>query len=191
MQCSQDLHIHTVFSVGDSSVSEQQTLELIAKINHAKIIGISDHFEYIGEESFENYSKQVSSFGFKVGTEVDGRNYVDEASSLDFDYYFYHCWDIKNDYEGIEKLLHTGKPVIISHPHVTDTQLNKIPTQCYLEINNRYIYRYDWNDYYKDYINKFKFVLSSDAHQPHWLNQSAAKHVAEQLGIKETILFQD
>lgn len=189
MQCNQDLHIHTVFSVGDSAVTEQQTLELIAKINHAKIIGISDHFEYIGEENFKNYRDQVISFGFKVGTEVDGRNYVDEASSLDFDYYFYHCWDMKNDYRGIEKLLNTGKPVIISHPHVTDTQLSKIPAECYLEINNRYICRYDWNDYYKNHVNKFKFVLSSDAHQPHWLNQSAALHVAEQLGIKETILF--
>ena len=189
LQCNQDLHIHTVFSVGDSAVSEQQTLDLISKINHAKIIGISDHFEYLGEDKFEYYKERVSSFGFKVGTEVDGKDFVNEASSLDFEYYIYHCWDNKNDYKGIEKLLGSGKPVIIAHPHVTDTDLGKIPPECYLEINNRYVYRYDWHKYFRDYIDKFKFVLSSDAHQPHWLNQNVARHVAAQLGIKESIIF--
>lgn len=187
--CNQDLHIHTVLSYGDSAVSEKQTLELISEIKHATIIGISDHFEYIGKDKFEYYHERVSSFGFKVGTEVDGKNFVNEASLMNFDYYFYHCWDIKNDYKGIEKLLSTGKPVIISHPHVTDTQLNKVPEECFIEINNRYIYRYDWYNYFKDYTEKFNFVLSSDAHQPHWLNQSAARYAAEQLGVKETILF--
>jgi hypothetical protein len=108
---------------------------------------------------------------------------------LDFDYYFYHCRDSDNDYKGIKKLLSTGKPVIISHPYVTDTQLDRIPEECYMEINNRYIYKYDWYNYFKDYTEKFNFILSSDAHQPHWLTQSAARYVAEQLGVKETILF--
>ena len=48
---TQDLHIHTIFSTGDSAVSREQTVELVAEINHAKIIGISDHFEYIGDEN--------------------------------------------------------------------------------------------------------------------------------------------
>ena len=191
MQCNQDLHIHTTFSTGDSAVTEDQTLEMIAEINHARIIGISDHFEYIGRDNFGHYSERVRSFGFKVGTEVDGQNYVNEAAALDFDYYLYHCWDAKDDYQGIDRLLDTGKPVIISHPYVTDTRLDKIPERCYIEINNRYIYRYDWHNFFKEHINRFKFVLSSDAHQPHWLNQNAAQHVAEQLGIKETILFQE
>ncbi len=188
-QCAQDLHIHTVFSTGDSAVAEEQTVELIAKINHAKITGISDHFEYIHKKKFDFYKESVSSLGFKTGTEIDGKKYVNEASSLDFDYYIYHCWDARNDYKGIEKLLDTGKPVIIAHPHVTDTELGKIPAECYIEINNRYIYRYDWHNYFKDHVDRFRFVLSSDAHQPHWLNQNVAKYVAGQLGIQETILF--
>jgi len=187
--CNQDLHIHTVFSVGDSAVVPQQTLDLISKINHAKIIGISDHFEYIGAENFKDYHKQVSSFGFLTGTEVDGKNYVKEAASLDFDYYIYHCRDSENDYIGIDKLLSTGKPVIIAHPYITDTKLSKIHPDCSLKINNRHIFKYDWYSYLKDYKDKFRFVLSSDAHQPHWLNQNAARFVAEQLGINETILF--
>lgn len=187
--CNQDLHIHTVFSVGDSAVSEEQTLELISRIKHAKIIGISDHFEYIGEEKYEEYKEGVIKYKFKLGTEVDGKEFVKEASMLDFDYYLYHCYDSKNDYKGIDTLLNTGKPVIIAHPEMTDTRLNKIPSECYLEINNRYISRYDWYNYFKDYKDKFNFILSSDAHQPHMLNQNAAKYVADQLGIKETILF--
>jgi histidinol phosphatase-like PHP family hydrolase len=187
--CNQDLHIHTVFSYGDGVIVPQQTLELISKINHAKITGISDHFEYIGAENFENYRKRVSSFGFIVGIEVDGKNYVREAAGLDFDYYIYHCWDAKNDYKGIDTLLATSRPVIIAHPYMTDTRLSRIPTECYLEINNRYIFRYDWYNYLKDFTEKFRFVLSSDAHQPHWLNQNAARYVADQMGISETILF--
>jgi histidinol phosphatase-like PHP family hydrolase len=190
-QCNQDLHIHTVFSVGDGAVAPEQTLDLIYKIKHAKIIGISDHFEYIGIEKYEEYKEGVLKYGFKLGTEVDGKEFVKEASMLDFDYYLYHCRDSNNDYKGIDTLLNTGKPVIIAHPCMTDTRLSKIPPECYLEINNRYIYRYDWYNYFKDYIDKFNFILSSDAHQPHMLNQNAARYVADQLGIKETILFPD
>ena len=189
--CNQDLHIHTVFSVGDSAVSQEQTLDLISKIRHAKIIRISDHFEYIGIEKYEEYKEGVLKYNFKLGTEVDGKEFVKEASMLDFDYYLYHCYDSQNDYKGIDTLLNTGKPVIIAHPEMSDTRLSKIPPECYLEINNRYIFRYDWYNYYKDYKDKFTFILSSDAHQPHWLNQNAAKYVADQLGIKETILFSD
>lgn len=190
-QCNQDLHIHTVFSIGDSVVSEEQTLDLIYKIKHAKIIGISDHFEYIGIDKYEEYKKGVLEYNFKLGTEVGGKEFVKEAAMLDFDYYLYHCYDSNNDYKGIETLLNTGKPVIISHPEMSDTQLSKIPPECYLEINNRYISKYDWYNYYKDFKNKFSFIISSDAHQPHWLNQNAARYVADQLGIKETILFSD
>jgi len=189
--CNQDLHIHTVFSVGDSAVAQEQTLDLISKIKHAKIIGISDHFEYIGIEKYEEYKKGIIKYDFKLGTEVDGKEFVKEASMLDFEYYLYHCRDSNNDYKGIETLLNTGKPVIIAHPYMTDTRLSKIPPECDLEINNRYIFRYDWYNYFKDYKDKFNFILSSDAHQPHWLNQNAAKYVADQLGIKETILFSD
>ena len=74
---TQDLHIHTIFSTGDSAVSREQTVELVAEINHAKIIGISDHFEYIGDENYKKYKESVTSFRFKLGTEVDGHKWVD------------------------------------------------------------------------------------------------------------------
>src|SRR4030043_298865 len=97
---------------------------MVSKINHAKIIGISDHFEYIGEANYIKYRESVTSFRFKLGTEVDGHKWVDLALSYDFDYY-----------------------------------------------------------------NKFRFVLSSDAHQPNWLNLNVSRFVASELGVQEVILF--
>ncbi len=44
---SQDLHIHTTWSYGDTAVAEQQTIEFIAGVRHARTIGISDHYEFI------------------------------------------------------------------------------------------------------------------------------------------------
>jgi hypothetical protein len=41
------------------------------------------------------------------------------------------------------------------------------------------------------YVNSRHFVISSDAHQPNWLNQNVARHVCQVLGIRETILFPD
>jgi hypothetical protein len=32
-------------------------------------------------------------------------------------------------------------------------------------------------------------VISSDAHQPNWLNQTLARYVARELEIQETLLF--
>lgn len=46
----QDLHIHTVYSVGDSAVVKEQTIDLVKQIRHASIIGISDHYEYLVDE---------------------------------------------------------------------------------------------------------------------------------------------
>ena len=40
----QDLHIHTVYSVGDSAVVPEQTPSLIHNVGYAEIIGIADHF---------------------------------------------------------------------------------------------------------------------------------------------------
>lgn len=185
----QDLHIHTIFSAGDSAVVAEQTLELISKVKHAKMIGISDHFESITSEYYPTYRKAVSSYGFKVGTEVDGARSVAEAASLDFDYYLYHCRDEADDYNGIETLLMTDKPVIIAHPYAFDTKLHRIPNECYIEINNRYIWRFDWRNYLSDYVDDFRFILSSDAHQPNWLNQNVSQYVAKELGITETMVF--
>jgi hypothetical protein len=39
-------------------------------------------------------------------------------------------------------------------------------------------------------VNRFEFVISSDAHQPNWINQTVARHVAERLGVRERLLFQ-
>ena len=83
----QDLHIHTVFSTGDSAVMPEQTVELIASVRHAEIIGVSDHFEYIRDDCFERYRAAVTSFGFKLGTEVAGGDYADEAAGYPVDYY--------------------------------------------------------------------------------------------------------
>lgn len=185
----QDLHIHTVFSAGDSAVVPQQTLDLIAEIKHAEIIGISDHFDYLTGEVYEKYSRQVKAKGFLAGTEVDGADWVSDAVEHSFDYYIYHCYNHPRDYRAIDLLLETGKPIIIAHPYALDTNLNKIPVECYIEINNRYIWRFDWKNILQDHISRFNFIFSSDAHQPNWLNQNIARYVGQYLGIKETILF--
>lgn len=187
---NQDLHIHTIFSNGDSAIVAEQTPELVYRISHARIIGISDHFEYINnEENYNSYCKSLRHYNFKIGTEINGHEFVKMAMTFNFDYYLYHCWDKEADYKAIKFLLNTNKPVIIAHPYACDTNLDKIPRECYLELNNRYLYRYDWFNYLKNYTLEFKFVLGSDAHQPHWLNQNVAIMVAKQLGIKESILF--
>jgi histidinol phosphatase-like PHP family hydrolase len=186
---TQDLHIHTVFSTGDSAVSKEQTVELVANVNHAKIIGISDHFEYIENDNYLKYKETVTGFHFKLGTEVEGYKWVDSALNHDFDYYIYHCWDNPKDYKGLEKLMSGRKPVIVAHPYAIGTNLDKIPENSIVEINNRYISRYDWRVFFSGYLNKFRFVLGSDAHQPYWLNLNVSRYVANELGIREEILF--
>jgi histidinol phosphatase-like PHP family hydrolase len=99
----QDLHIHTTYSTGDSSVVPEQTVALVAAVHHARTVAISDHFE--------------------------------------------------------------------------------------IEINNRYVWRTDWKQYYGPFKERFRFVLGSDAHQPNWLGQSIARYVAAQLGVKEHLVF--
>jgi hypothetical protein len=101
----------------------------------------------------------------------------------------YHCYDRDADYRGLERLLATGKPVIVAHPHMLDTNLERVPEQCLVEINNRYIWRCDWRDYYGPFRERFRFVISSDAHQPNWLNQTVAAYVAKQLGLQEQLVF--
>lgn len=189
LQVPQDIHIHTVFSTLDSMVVEEQTMQLIASVQHAEIIGISDHLECLSPDSLKLYIAEVKKYGFKLGTEVDGHTWIDTAMAHPFDYYLYHCFDTDEDYKGASKLLLTGKPVIISHPAFIDTDLSRVPEQCYVEINNRYIWRCDWDNYFTPFLNKFKFIISSDAHQPWMLNQVVARHVANELGIKEEMLF--
>jgi len=188
MQVPQDLHIHTIFSHMDSAVVPEQTPELIASVRHARILGISDHFEHFSHQ-FEKYQERLRKLGLHVGTEVDGSDYVDAAASLDFEYFIYHCRDWASEYRGIETLLSTGKPVIIPHPMMLNTNLKKVPPQCYIEINNRYVWRDDWKTKLAPFARDFSFVIGSDAHQPHWLSQNVARYVAREMGIKETILF--
>jgi hypothetical protein len=71
-----------------------------------------------------------------------------------------------------------------------DTNLDRVPPQCLVEINNRYVWRCDWGRFYGPYVSRFEFVISSDAHQPNWINQTVARHVAERLGVRERLLFQ-
>ena len=185
----QDLHIHTVFSSGDTAVVKEQTVELISQIRHAEIIGISDHFEYLQYNTYDIYKKEVMKYNFKIGTEVDGHKSVNAAVALEFDYYIYHCWDNEKDYRAIDQLLLTEKPVIIAHPYATGTQLNKVPSECLMEINNRYVFRYNWKAFFSGHLSRFRFVMNSDAHQPNWLNLNVSRYVANELGIEETLLF--
>ena len=112
----QDLHIHTVFSTGDSAIVREQTPEFIFKIRHAQVIGISDHFEYIVDpDIFNIYEKELRRYGFYVGTEISGFSLISKAIKTNCDYFVYHCSEDK-DYKAVELLLDTKKPVIIAHP---------------------------------------------------------------------------
>lgn len=186
----QDLHIHTIFSQDDSSVIKEQTLEMISFANHAEIVGISDHFEMFMPEMYEEYCDKLREFNFHIGTEVNGHASVDMAMEYDFEYYIYHCWGhVDKDYQGLEKLQSSGKPIIVAHPYAIGTDLGKIPQNSIVEINNRYIWRFNWKKLLLPYISKFNWIFSSDAHQPNWLNQQIARNVGKELKIQETILF--
>ena len=187
--CVQDLHIHTVFSTGDGAIVQEQTVDLIASVRHAETIGISDHFEYIRGEEFESYSKAVRLHGFRLGTEVDGGKDASEAAGYPVEYYVYHCPDESRHYAGLDRLLETGKPVIVAHPLYMGTDLDRLPEDCFVEINNRYIWRSDYRSLLAPYTRRLSFVLSSDAHQPNWLNQNVARYVPSELGVSETLLF--
>ncbi len=187
----QDLHIHTVFSSGDSAVAPEQTVAIVAQFRHARIIGISDHIEYIYGKEFDTYKRTLALHRFHVGVEVQDHTWVDRALELDTEYYIYHCRDKTKEYKGAEKLLSKGLPVIIAHPQFMETDLSKVPEGCIVEINNRYVWRGNWRSYYTPYLAKFRFIIGSDAHQPFWLNQHIARSVAKELGVEETILFSD
>jgi hypothetical protein len=184
----QDLHIHTTFSRLDSAVVPEQTVALVAAVRHADVVGISDHLESIGE-IFDTYADEVRAHGLRVGTEVNGAEWVRLAAQLRAEYYVYHCRDRSEDYRGAEKLLATGRPVIVAHPLVLHTNLERVPPQCLIEINNRYVWRDSWLEGLGPYVRRFGFILGSDAHQPHWLNQNVARYVARELGVRETLLF--
>jgi len=190
VQVPQDLHIHTVFSHMDHSVVPEQTVALIAEVNHAKIIGISDHLECIYPSRVDDYLDEIRKFGLHAGIEVNGGDWAGIATTIDVEYYIYHCFDNAADYRGAAKLLATGKPVIIAHPQFLGTDLEKVPEGCYIEINNRYVWQRDWKSgYYTNVKDKFNFVVGSDAHQPNWLNQNLARHVLTTLQLTETVLF--
>ncbi len=189
MMLQQDLHIHTTYSASDDSVVPEQTISLVAAVKHAKIVGISDHFENLVDGRFETYEGEVRRAGLKLGVEVNGHAWVAEATGYVVDYYIFHCRDVNADYRCLDRLLATGKPVIIAHPNALGTDLNRVSLECLIEINNRYVWRTDWMRYYGPVKDRFKFVIGSDAHQPHWLGQDFARHAAAQLGIKEHLVF--
>lgn len=185
----QDLHIHTTYSRTDSSVVPQQTVALVAAVRHAKVVGISDHLDCLTNGQFDKYESEVRRAGLKLGVEVDGHAWVAEATGLNVDYYIVHCRDQAADYRSLDRLLATGKPVIIAHPNALNTNLNRVPTECLVEINNRYIWQSEWESFYMPFRDRFRFVIGSDAHQPNWLGQVMAHHAAERLGIKEHLVF--
>lgn len=185
----QDLHIHTTYSTGDGLIVPEQTISLVAAVKHAEIVGISDHFESLVDGQFEAYEKEVRGAGLKVGVEVDGHTWVSEAMSYPIEYYIYHCRDNSADYRGLEILLESGKPVIVAHPNALSTDLNRVPAECLVEINNRYVYSSDWKKFYGPFTDRFKFIVGSDAHQPNWLGQAVAHYVASQLGVTNHFVF--
>jgi hypothetical protein len=163
-------------------------VELVARIGHARLIGISDHLEHVGE-AFEEYAREVRAHGLKLGVEVNGAEWVGPALALPVDYYLYHCRDRAEDYRGAESLAGSGRPVIIAHPNALQTDLSRVSPACLVEINNRYAWRDQGWKALAPYVGRFRFVLGSDAHQPHWLNQTAARFIARELGVRETLLF--
>ena len=184
----QDLHVHTVFSRHDGSVVPEQTVELVARIAHARVLGISDHLEYVGD-AFEEYARTVRAHRLRLGLEVNGAEWVGAALALPVDYYLYHCRDRAEDYRGAENLADSGKPVIIAHPNALQTDLSRVSPSCLVEINNRYAWRDQGWKALAAHVGRFRFVIGSDAHQPHWLNQTAARFIARELGVRETLLF--
>ena len=186
----QDLHVHTVFSRGDGAVVPEQTVELVAGIRHARVLGISDHLEYVGEQ-FAQYARTVRAHRLKLGLEVNGAEWVAAAEALPVDYYIYHCRDRAEDYRGAERLAATGRPAIIAHPQALQTDLQRVSPACLIEINNRYAWREQGWRALAPFVQRFRFVIGSDAHQPHWLNQTAARFIARELGVGETLLFEN
>ena len=188
---NQDLHIHTTYSVSDDAVAPEQTIALVAAVKHARVVGISDHFENLVNGMFERYAGEIQAAGLKLGVEVDGHAWTTEAATYPVDYYMVHCRNQDADYRALQDLLSTGRPVIVAHPNALDTDLNRVPPECLIEINNRYVWRTDWQPYYAPFVDRFNFVIGSDAHQPNWLGQAVAHHVATQLGVKEHLVFQE
>jgi hypothetical protein len=185
----QDLHIHTTWSTGDGAIVPQQTIGLIARLPYARVAGISDHLELIGEDRFEDYRREVAGAGLKVGMEVNGHEWVRVATEATCDYRIYHCFDRDEDYHGLDRLVETSVPVIVAHPNALDTDLDRVAPECLIEINNRYVWRSDWARFYGPFVDRFDFVISSDAHQPNWLSQTVARFVAAELGVREKLLF--
>ncbi|TVQ88056.1 MAG: hypothetical protein EA400_09715 [Chromatiaceae bacterium] len=184
----QDLHIHSTWSHGDDAVVPEQRIELIAAVRHARICGISDHFEHV-VDCFDDYAAAVRAAGLLVGTEIDGHEWLSPALAVPCDYRIFHCRDRTADYRALEQLLATGAPVIVAHPNYFPTDLQRVPPECLVEINNRYVWRDDWQAFYGPWRERFRFVISSDAHQPHWLDQTIARYVAAQLDVVETLVF--
>jgi histidinol phosphatase-like PHP family hydrolase len=185
----QDLHVHTIFSRNDGAVVPEQTVELVARMAHARVLGISDHLESVAD-AFEEYAFTVRAHRLRLGLEVNGAEWVAAAQALPVDYYLYHCRDRAEDYRGAERLAAAGRPVIIAHPQVLQTDLEKVSPACLIEINNRYAWRDQGWQSLAPYVGRFRFVIGSDAHQPHWLNQTAARFIARELGVRETLLFE-
>jgi len=154
------------------------------------VLGISDHLEYVGDD-FAGYARTVRAHRLKLGLEVNGAEWVAAAEALPVDYYIYHCRDRAEDYRGAERLAATGRPAIIAHPQALQTDLQRVSPACLIEINNRYAWREQGWQALAPFVQRFRFVIGSDAHQPHWLNQTAARFIARELGVRETLLFEN
>ena len=79
----------------------------------------------------------------------------------------------------------TERPVIIAHPNALQTNLDRVPDTCLIELNNRYLWRCDWRTCYGPYRDRFQFLVNSDNHQPNWLSQRVARMEAAELDVQE------
>jgi hypothetical protein len=121
-------------------VVPEQTVQLVARIAHARVLGISDHLEYVGD-AFEQYAREVRAHRLKLGLEVNGADWVEAALALPVDYYLYHCRDRAEDYRGAERLAASGRPAIIAHPNAArpcfSSRVRSQPTAAWRRSVNR------------------------------------------------------
>jgi len=68
--------------------------------------------------------------------------------------------------------------VIIAHPNALDTNLDRVPPECLVELDNRYVRRRNRWTFYGPFVDRLRFVISSAAlihREPLSLEEGVAK----------------
>ena len=97
-----------------------------------------------GAQTTASPTKSVRRAGLWVGTEVNGAAWISAALDAPVDYYIVHCYDTDADYTGLERLLGTGRPVIVAqrqaqgrdgrHPVAQAVGGQRRPPRCETEV---------------------------------------------------------